>query len=113
MSSRLSFIASIIALISSTLTTPARAQEMTVDPYPTPIETKEGVVAVNFVEFAKIPDVNGEAPRMMHLVNEPSTNRIFVSLMTGALHSLSYDGKVVTQYLDISAPAWGVRPPGT
>jgi hypothetical protein len=104
-----SFIASIIAAIASTLTTAARAQEMTVDPYPTPIETKEGVVAVSFVEFAKIPDVNGEAPRMMHLVNEPSTKRIFVSLMTGALYSVSYDGKVVTQYLDINAPVFGVR----
>jgi Glucose / Sorbosone dehydrogenase len=105
-----SLISILIALGTPVLfVAPARAQEMTVDPYPTPIETKEGVVAVNFVEFAKIPDVNGEAPRMMHLVNEPSTKRIFVSLMTGALYSLSYDGKVVTQYLDISAPAWGVR----
>jgi hypothetical protein len=46
---------------------------------------------------------------MMHLVNEPSTKRIFVSLMTGALYSVSYDGKVVTQYLDINAPVFGVR----
>ena len=28
--------------------------------------------------------------------------------MTGALYTLSYDGKVVTPYLDINAPAWNV-----
>ena len=93
----------------SLLTAPACAQEMTVDPFATPIETKDGVIAVNFVEFATIPDVNGEAPRMMHMVNEPGTKRIFVSLMTGALYSLSDDGKTVTQYLDVNAPAWAVR----
>ena len=66
------------------------------------------MIAVNFVEFATIPDVNGEAPRMMHFVDEPGTRRVVVSLMTGALYTLSYDGKVVTQYLDINAPAWNV-----
>ena len=31
----------------------------------------------------------------MHLVDEPGTRRIFVSVMTGQLYSISYDGKVV------------------
>jgi hypothetical protein len=84
----------------------AAAQQLTVDPFPTPIETTQGVVAVKFVEFATIPDVNGEAPRLMHFVDEPGTKRLFVSVMTGALYSLSYDGKVVTEYLDLAAPAW-------
>ena len=87
----------------------ASAQQLTVDPFPTPIETTQGVIAVNFVEFATIPDVNGEAPRLMHFVDEPGTRRVVVSLMTGALYTLSYDGKVVTQYLDINAPAWNVN----
>ena len=86
----------------------ATAQELTVDPFPTPIETTQGVVAVKFVEFATIPDVKGEAPRLMHFVDEPGTKRLFVSVMTGALYSLSYDGKVVTEYLDLTAPAWNV-----
>ncbi len=88
--------------------TSAAAQQLTVDPFPTPIETTQGVVAVKFVEFATIPDVKGEAPRLMHLVDEPGTKRLFVSVMTGALYSLSYDGKAVTEYLDLTAPAWNV-----
>ena len=86
----------------------ATAQQLTVDPFPAPIETTQGVVAVKFVEFATIPDVKGEAPRLMHFVDEPGTKRLFVSVMTGALYSLSYDGKVVTEYLDLTAPAWNV-----
>jgi hypothetical protein len=80
----------------------------TVDPFPTPIETTREVVAVKFVEFARIPDVKGEAPRMMHMADEPGTKRLFVSLMTGAIYSLSYDGKTVTQYLDMTAAPWSV-----
>ena len=85
----------------------ATAQQLTVDPFPTPIETTQGVVAVKFVEFATIPDVKGEAPRLMHFVDEPGTKRLFVSVMTGALYSLSYDGKVVT------STSTSPRPPGT
>jgi hypothetical protein len=87
----------------------AVAQQLTVDPFPTPLETTQGVIAVNFVEFATVPDVGGAAPRMMHFADEPGTKRIFVSLMTGALYSLSYDGKIVAPYLDVNAPDWGVR----
>lgn len=93
-----------ISLAASNL----HAQGLTVDPFPTPLETTRDVVAVNFVEFARLPDVNGEAPRMMHLVDEPGTKRIFVSVMTGQLHSLSYDGKSHTLYLDLTAAPWSV-----
>ena len=79
----------------SIVTTLAASQQLTLDPFPTPIETTKGVIAVDFVEFATLPDVNGEAPRMMHFTDEPGTRRIFVSLMTGGLYSLSYDGKTV------------------
>ena len=100
---------SLAALIALTVVSAVgAAQQLTLDPFPTPIETTQGVVAVNFVEFATIPDVKGEAPRLMHLVDEPGTRRIFVSVMTGQLYSLSYDGKVVTPYLDVSAPNWNV-----
>ena len=61
------------------------------------------------MEFAVIPDAaGGEAPRMMHLVDEPGTKRIFVSTMRGMLYSVSYDGKTVTAYLDINAPGWNI-----
>jgi hypothetical protein len=98
-----------IALAVFTLVTVAAApQQLTLDPYPTPIETTQGVIAVNFAEFATIPDAAGAAPRLMHFVDEPGTKRMFVSVMTGAIYSLSYDGKTVTPYLDIAAPQWNV-----
>src|SRR5262245_56529935 len=72
-----------------------QARPAPVDPYPEPIEATQGVITVNFVEFASIPDENGEAPRLMHLVDEPGTKRLFVSTMRGSLYSLGYDGKTV------------------
>src|SRR5262245_34276496 len=86
----------------------AGAQPST-NPFPTPIESAAGIVAVKFAEFATIPDAaNGEAPRMMHMLDEPGTRRMFVSTMRGGLYSLSYDGKSVTEYLDINAEKWSV-----
>lgn len=87
----------------------AAFQGLTLDPFPTPIETKQDVIAVSYVEHATIPDVGGQAPRMMHFVGEPGTKRNFVSVMTGQLYSLSYDGKVLTPYLDVNAESWGVK----
>jgi hypothetical protein len=78
------------------------------NPFATPIAATEGVITVNFVEFATIPDISNEAPRMMTLVDEPGTRRMFVNTMRGPIFSLSYDGKTVTPYLDINAPDWGV-----
>jgi hypothetical protein len=78
------------------------------NPFATPIAATEGVITVKFVEFATIPDISGEAPRMMLLVDEPGTRRMFVNTMRGPLHSVSYDGKTVTEYLEINAPTWGV-----
>jgi glucose/arabinose dehydrogenase len=94
---------------AAVLTAAATASaQLSIDPFPTPIETTAGVVNVDFVEFAVIPDENNEAPRLMHLADEPSTRRIFVSTMRGMLYSLSYDGKTVTPYLDINAASWTV-----
>jgi glucose/arabinose dehydrogenase len=82
--------------------------QLSIDPFPTPIEAKADVVNVDFVEFAVIPDAGAEAPRLMHLSDEPGTKRIFVSTMRGMLYSLSYDGKTVTPYLDINAANWTI-----
>ena len=99
----------LVILISATVLSGFVAvQEPTLDPFPTSIETTQGVVAVDYIEFATIPDVGGQAPRLMHFVNEPGTKRNFVSVMTGQLYSVSYDGKAVTPYLDISAEKWNV-----
>ena len=76
------------------------------DPFPSPIPATEGVIRVDFVEFASIPDVDGSPARMMRLVDEPGTGRIFVSDMRGPLYTVSYDGRTVTEYVDINAPNW-------
>src|SRR5438034_73927 len=79
-----------------------------IDPFPKPIAQNGEPIRVNIVEFASVPDAGGEAARMMLLVDEPGTRRLFVQDMRGPLYSVSYDGKTVVQYLDINAPGWGV-----
>jgi glucose/arabinose dehydrogenase len=78
------------------------------DPFPAPIAATEGVIRVGVREFATLPDIAGVAARMMNLVNEPGTRRLFVNDMRGPIYSVSYDGKAVTLYLDINDAAWGV-----
>ena len=80
----------------------------TKDPFPTPIRATEDVIRVRFAEFATIPQVGEEAPRLMLLVDEPGTKRLFVHAMQGPVFSVSYDGKSVTQYLDVNAEKWGM-----
>ena len=63
---------------------PAFAQT-TNDPFPTPIAAVEGVINVDFVEFASIPDMDGQAARVMLLVDEPGTRRMFVNDMRPAV----------------------------
>jgi hypothetical protein len=81
------------------------------DPFPDPIPATEGVVAVHFIEFASVPDIPGQAQpaRMMTLLDEPGTQRLFVNDMRGPIYSISYDGKTVTKYIDINAEEWGVK----
>lgn len=76
------------------------------DPFPLPIPASEGVITVGVEEFASVPDVDGEAARMMHLVDEPETGRLFVSDMRGLLYSVSYDGRTVAPYLDLTSTTW-------
>jgi hypothetical protein len=95
----------ILVLLLFAANAPAQA---TKDPFPKPIAATDGVVRVSFTEFAAIPDVAGEAARMMLLVDEPGTRRVFVNDMRGPLYGVNYDGKTVTRYLDLSAPSWKV-----
>ena len=80
-----------------------------IDPFPQPINIKDDVVRVNFAEFAAVPDAGSDPARMMLLVDEPGTRRLFVNDMRGPLYSVSYDGKAVVKYLDINASNWGVN----
>jgi glucose/arabinose dehydrogenase len=98
------------------LTASSASAQPGTNPFSAPIEATAGVISVNFTEFATIPDAaGGEAPRMMHLVDEPGTKRMFVSTMRGAIYSVSYDGKTVTEYVDTNAAAWklGVQSQGS
>jgi hypothetical protein len=77
------------------------------DPWPVPIPAIAGAIRVNFVEFATLPDVGGNAARPMLMSYEPGTRRLFVNDMHGALYSVSLDGKTVTPYFDHQDPRWG------
>jgi hypothetical protein len=77
------------------------------DPFPDPIPAADGVIRVGATEFASLPDIDGVAARMMNLVDEPGTGRLFVNDMRGPLYTVSYDGRTVTPYLDIHAAVWG------
>ena len=76
------------------------------NPFPDPIPATDGVVKVNFVEFASIPDTGTDA-RPNLLLDEPGTRRLFVNTMRGLIYSVGYDGKTVKPYLDINDPPWG------
>lgn len=77
------------------------------DPFPNPIPATAGAIRVNVTEFAALPDIDGVAARMMNLVDEPGTKRMFVNDMRGPIYSVSYDGKTVVPYVDVNAAAWG------
>ncbi len=78
------------------------------DPYPAPIPVSDGVIRVGFTEFATIPGTGTAAPRLMRLVDEPGTRRMFVNDQVGPLYTVSYDGRSVALYVDVNDPKWGV-----
>ncbi|MBI4503209.1 MAG: PQQ-dependent sugar dehydrogenase [Gemmatimonadetes bacterium] len=88
------------------LAAPAQAQQ-TGDPFP-PLDGERGRIVVRFSEFARVPDADSLPARMMLLVDEPGTRRLFVNDMRGPLYSVSYDGRRVTPYLDLRAAEWNV-----
>ncbi len=101
---------SIVSLVSAAALSAAAvaAGQTTNDPFREPIPADDAVITVGVVEFATLPFVDGEAPRMMRLVNEPGTGRLFVNDMRGLVYTVSYDGGTVTEYLDLTDPRWGL-----
>lgn len=97
------------AAVTLALVAPLSAQNAASNVYPDPIEARQGVVTVGIREFATVPDIGGAAPRMMLLQDEPGTKRLFVSAQTGQVFTVSYDGKTVTEYLDMTDPKWEVK----
>ena len=89
----------LLRALAVTLLIACCALAQTIDPFPKPIADNGEPLRANLAEFATVPDVGGEAARMMLLVND----------MRGPLYTVSYDGKTVTPYLDINASNWGVH----
>jgi glucose/arabinose dehydrogenase len=96
------------AVLSLSVSCVYAQQGTAVDPYPAPINTTDAVVRVGITDFAMLPRVGGEAPRLMHMLTEPGTRRLFVSEMTGTIYSVSYDGRSVAPYLNVNDPRWNV-----
>ena len=78
------------------------------DPFPQPIVASEGVIVVALREFASVPAIDSVPARLMTLVEEPRTRRLFVSDMHGLLYVITPDGRTVTPYLDLRDPKWGI-----
>ena len=84
------------------------AAQTTNDPFPAPVPATAGVITAGIEEFASLPDAGGVAARMMLLVDEPGTGRLFVNDMHGIVYAVSYDGATVTRYLDLREPRWSL-----
>ena len=84
------------------------AAQSTTDPFPAPIPATEGAITVRFRPFAVLPEMEGVASRMMALVYEPGTRRLFVNDMRGPIYKMGDDGSGVRQYVDVNAAHWGV-----
>ena len=97
-----------VAVTSLLMASSALAQT-TNDPFSSPISAADGAITVNIVEFASLPDVDGQPARMMLLLDESGTGRLFVNDMRGLLYSVGHDGRTVTRYLDLTGPTWGLR----
>ena len=96
-----------LTMIAALVTASPLSAQTTNDPFPSPISSNR-VIRVDFVEFASIPDIDGSAARVMTLVDEPGTRRMFVNDMRGPLYTVTYDGRTVTEYVDIDDATWEV-----
>ncbi len=90
------------------LAAPLCAQSAT-DPIPEPLGAGMDPILVGIQEFATLPDIDGIPARMMTLVDEPATQRLFVSDMRGPLYTVGYGGGAATLYLDTNDPRWNQR----
>jgi glucose/arabinose dehydrogenase len=98
-----------LAAAATLLFTSVASAQTPADPFPSPIGSTQPVVRVNFADFATLPDIDGVPARMMTMVDEPGTRRLFVSDMRGPLYGISYDGRTVAQYVNLNDPQFGVR----
>lgn len=97
----------LLALAAVFATASPLAAQTNVDPFPEPIGAGHPPIVVDFVDFAVVPGVGEASPRMTLLITEPGTHRLFVNDMNGPIHSMSYDGKTVTLFVDTNDEKWG------
>lgn len=102
------YISKVIGVTSLLLLSHLGLTATTIDPFITPIVADKDVIVVNVNNFATIPPDNGDSPRLMLLLDEPGTQRLFVNTMTGKLYGINYDGSNQRLYIDINDPRWGV-----
>ena len=96
-----------VIVLALLMASPGHTQT-TDDPFAESIGARQVALEVSITEFTTIPDSDSSAPRMMLLVDEPGTGRLFVNDMRGPLYSVSYDGQTVTPYLNLNDPTWNV-----
>ena len=98
--------------------TPTLPPNLSIDPLPDPIQQTQGLIKAAITDFAHLPDSGDpesgdESDRgpalMMLLVDEPGTCRLFVNDLRGPLLSVSYDGRTVKLYVDLSDPTWNLN----
>jgi len=99
---------SLISLLFVISITQVQAQTTTNDPFPDPLIADKDVILVGADEFAELPDYDGRPARMMLMVDEPGTSRLFVNDMYGQIYSVNYDGEDVSLYININDPEWEV-----
>lgn len=93
-------------LVLGFMVMPALAQ-VTSDPFGDHIEANKDVISVGYIEFAKLPDVDGEVALAMDLEREPNGERYFVNDLHGILYTVSENGEV-TEFLDLTDGKWNV-----
>lgn len=100
MITRSGFLLAAMALLPA-----AALSQTTTRPLPA-IDSVAGSVVVGVADFARIPDVGDVPARVMLLVDEPGTRRLFVNDMRGPIYSVTYDGRTVLRYIDINDSVW-------
>ena len=92
------------AAVALTLFAAPASAQITNDPFP-PLPAAEGAIVVSAQEFPSLPDLDGAPARLMLLVDEPGSGRMFVNDQWGLLYGVRYNG-VVARNLDARDPRW-------
>jgi len=98
----------VLALALLLISAAACDAQTTGDPYPDPIPAEAGAITVPVAEFVRLPEIDGDPARAMHLIAEPGTGRIFIVDMQGPLYAVGGDGSGLIEYINVNDQRWGV-----